>query len=239
MSKANTPTILPPNTPAAFLRHVLAYEAHPTTLIICGPKDEFLLSVISDIDTNTEAINNETATNQEDSPDNEQQSEPQPPQKKRDSLLIPTLMQIATSRHIRMAFVPTVTHLRAYLSTFTQSRSPVSAPPVKQRQGRPPHLLVYGFLHTHRDGSEWSAQGIGTTAACLVEAAARTGLKAAIVEPRLNQDELDAVLFDEQLPLVSGSMRKGDGTWSGRTASAKTIFGRWFTFTEADLGEWK
>ncbi|KAK3190828.1 hypothetical protein K4F52_003144 [Lecanicillium sp. MT-2017a] len=233
MSKPNTPIALPPNTPATFLRHVLAHETYSTTLVICGPKDDFINSVIADIDTPRDLPGNKD--------ENIEQSElgdaEQPPRKQRDPLLIATLMQIATSRHIRTAFVPTVTHLRAYLSTFTMARSPVSAPPVTRPQKRPPQLLVYGFLHTHRDGSEWSAQGVGTTAACLVEAAARTGLRAAIVEPRLEMDERDAHLFEEQLPIVSGSLRKADGTWSGRTVSAKRVLGRWFTFTDKDPDE--
>ncbi|KAL1843176.1 hypothetical protein VTJ49DRAFT_2727 [Mycothermus thermophilus] len=155
---------------------------------------------------------------------------PYPPhlQSQSHPLLTPTLAQLSTTRHIRTVFVPTVSHLRAFLSDFSLVDDKAAAflssthhkppprnfpplpppppPPPPQHQQpnthhrhlsteprkpleKNPLLLVYDFLALHRHTSEWSAQGIGASAAGLVEAAARTGLRAVVVEGRQRPQE--------------------------------------------------
>ncbi|KAL2019838.1 hypothetical protein VTK56DRAFT_9100 [Thermocarpiscus australiensis] len=199
-------------------------------------------------------------------------------------LLRSPLYQVAVARHIRTVFTPTVTHLRAFLSVFSvhddhhDPSSKVSPPPpgagttsattskVAQAHSKiappapppppPPLLLVYGFLALHRDTSEWSVQGVSNSAAVLVEAASRAGLRAVVVERRRwevggrdFQSDSQQVggremreLLAERVPVLSGSARRtgldaqleGSG-WTGRTVDVGRVLGRWFRFR---LGEW-
>ncbi|KAG4428279.1 hypothetical protein IFR05_016235, partial [Cadophora sp. M221] len=94
----------------------------------------------------------------------------------RHHLLIPTLHQIATSRAVNLVFVPTLSHLRAYLSVFS-GESQGGGEKQRQNQQRQfekmgkgvPLLVVYDLVAMHRDTSEWSAQGVGSSVAALVE----------------------------------------------------------------------
>lgn len=197
MAPIPTPLIFPPTLPSELLTSVIRRETHPTTLIICSSRAEFLTSLINDVQNPpTHPENAEghpaavTATTTTTNP-----------------LLAAPLYQVAVARHIRVVFVPTVSHLRAHLSVFSQAGSKVSPPPplpppdVGQKQ-QPPLLMVYGFLALHRDTSEWSAQGISATAAALVDAGRRCGFRPVLVDaPRGPEAEM-----------VVG---REDGDWDG------------------------
>lgn len=205
------PVILSPASPSELLDYVLASHRHPTNVLVCWPRKQFLGALVQDIGGRT---------GQDD-------------QHRRHALLEAPLAQVAVSRHVAMAFVPTVTHLRSYLATFFACDSRTPPPPSlygpPSPDGPPPLLLVYGFLELHRDGTEWSAQGLNTSAAGLVESAARNGLRAAIVEPRKTEspEELGTSL-DETVPILSESKMRDDGSWSGRLVPVRCILGRWF-----------
>ncbi|PSR77389.1 hypothetical protein BD289DRAFT_445438 [Coniella lustricola] len=182
---ATVPLILSPASPSQLLTSIVQTERHPTTLIVCSSKAHFLSSLVADY-------------------------RPQPHRSAAtDTTLLTTpLYQLAIARHIRLVFVPTVSHLRAFLSVFNPADSPVPPPPPRPRspsspsraarlhsikkqarRQRQPRLLVYGFLALHRDTSEWSAQGLTSTAATLIEAARTSGLRAVIVEPPKSADD--------------------------------------------------
>ncbi|POR35347.1 Uncharacterized protein TPAR_04467 [Tolypocladium paradoxum] len=209
------PIVLSPATPCELLTYILSYHTHPTTLLISWPRQQFLDALVQDI------------RQQLPQPSSRDDDHPSP----NHPLLKATLMQVAVSRHIRIAFIPTVTHLRAYLATFSAAESPIPPPPNLTPSDRAPLLLVYGFLELHRDGSEWSAQGLNTSAAGFVESAARNGFRAASVEPRRTDadDELRKALA-ENVPVLSGSTRRDDGSWSGRTVPIQRVLARWFEF---------
>jgi hypothetical protein len=152
-------------------------------------------------------------------------------------LIVPTLRQVAASRHISLVFVDTVSHLRAYLATFPPEIE--KRPPEQNINGSPkgPLIVVYGLLGLHRHTSEWSAQGLGNSAAVLVEAG--WGQKVVILERR-DEGDREQKLWEERLPILNGSARRAgvegeDAVWSGRTVEVARILGRWFTF-EGDLG---
>lgn len=219
------PIVLSPATPSELLSYIISCHRYPTTVIIGSSKPGFHASLIEDIAHHL-TINGEQ--HQEDSP--------------RDSstlsashgLLKAPLYQIAISRHIRILFAPTVTHLRAYLSVFTPNDSPISAPPNHKPSSCAPFLLIYGLLALYRDASEWSAQGIGNSSALLVDAASRNAFRAAIIEPKGvgGHEDLDYI-GGELVPLLNGT-RKDDGSWSGRTVSIKQVLNRWFEFQIED-----
>ncbi|KAL6913311.1 hypothetical protein ACHAP8_003214 [Fusarium lateritium] len=213
---ASQPVVLAPATPSEFLSHIISYHRYPTTLIIGSSKAEFHTSLVEDVTrhlTLQEVDTEDSAT------------EPS------HVLLKSSLYQIAISRHMRILFAPTVTHLRAYLSVFTPKNSLISAPPNYTPDSHMPLLLVYGLLALHRDASEWSAQGIGNSAALLVDAASRNGFKAAVIEPKSVGGRKDLEqLGGEMVPLLNGTAKRDDGTWSGRTVSIKQVLNRWFRF---------
>lgn len=187
MAPIPAPLMFPPILPSALLTSMVQRERHPTTLIICSSRAEFLTSLINDVqnppahpeDAQGPAAAGTSATTTSST----------------NPLLTAPLYQVAVARHLRVVFVPTVSHLRAHLSVFSPAGSKVSPPPPppdagqKQHQHqyrhqhqRPPLLLVYGFLALHRDTSEWSAQGIGATAAALVDAGRRCGFRPVLVD---------------------------------------------------------
>ncbi|EPE24415.1 hypothetical protein GLAREA_08267 [Glarea lozoyensis ATCC 20868] len=241
---------LPPALPSELLTYVLAHQAHPTTLIICQPRSNFLTSLLNSIDQ-TSPISNPSATDDPSSAP----AEPSPVH----PLLIPTLHQIATSRSVKVVFIPTVSHLRAYLAAFGEEDRVALPVPQFEKQGKnSPLIVVYGLVGLHRDTSEWSAQGLGNSVSALVEVGERCGRRVVCFEEREDEisgdlqeleDEEEEIesrrwkevckVWEQRVPMLNGSVRRAgmgseDEAWSGRTIEAGRIFGRWFRFEKAD-----
>jgi hypothetical protein len=244
------PVALPPALPSELLTYLLTHQIYSTTLIICQPRPTFLSSLLTSIPQTLQKqpppppeggfsdLRSETTAN----------SPPLHP------LLVPTLHQIATSRHIKLVFIPTLSHLRAHLAVFSSAEAEGNGPPEKfDKPGKKrPLLIVYGLLELHRDTSEWSAQGLGHTVAGLVEAGLRTGRKIVVLEERGMEDgfsdmELEerrqtgTKVWEEGVPMLNGSVRRAgledeDGGWSGRTVEIGRILARWFMF---EKGGWE
>lgn len=218
------PLALAPSTPSSLLSSVVALQRYPTTLLIAASKDAFVTALAQDVRQHHRAQ----------PPDFTPEDAPC---LRRHPLLCPSLMQVAASRHIRTVFLPTVTHLHAYLSTFSASKSVVSAPPHQAPSETPPWLLAYGLVDLHRGGSEWSAQGIAHSLAAFVECAAGEGFRAVIVEPKTSASHGSAqAAWAERVPVLSSSLRD-DGTCSGRTVDLRRVLGRWFQFDDEDDGK--
>lgn len=245
MSASPNPIVLSPSTPSELLQYVISHHRYPTTILIGWPKQTFIEGLVEDVTLQLSLQQNKSTTTAQNSDQGGKEEETEPPDES--STLHPlqrkSLLQTAVSRHIRLLFVPSSTHLRAYLGTFSTSDSnippPISSSDVDDAdagsKSGTPLLLVYGFLELHRDGSEWSAQGIGTTAAYLVEAAARNSFRAVVAEPRGAKGfrVLDDFL-DEKVPILSGTAVRNDGTWSGRTVPIRAVLSRWFEFEQQD-----
>ncbi|KAF6815345.1 hypothetical protein CSOJ01_03608 [Colletotrichum sojae] len=222
------PTMLSPASPVELFRYVVTYQKYPTTLLICSPRADFTASLRADVKSRM--------------PQGQQLFDPEDPEAAHyaedDPHMALPLLQQAVARHIRVLYVPTVAHLRANLAVFSPADSLTPAPPnlPPPEKGKPPVLLVYGFLDLHRDSSEWSAQGIGGSAAVLVEAASRTGYRPVLVEPKGagGHESFGAVLHDDA-PVLSGSSRRHEGGWTGRTVEVRRVLGRWFRLQE---GRW-
>ncbi|KAI3322274.1 hypothetical protein HD806DRAFT_144280 [Xylariaceae sp. AK1471] len=236
------PIFLSPALPSELLSYILSHHVYPTTLIICSSRAEFLASLVQDIRRQSSGT---TPDPDPDPQDGEQSHQvPMPIEESieaKHTLLSSPLYQIATSRHIRIIYVPTVTHLRAYLSVFSSEDSRVPVPPATfalSRQ-RKPHILLYGFLDLHRDTSEWSAQGLCNTTSTLVGLAHRLSWQALVIEPRSHSrgTSLQPVLR-ETVPILSGGARRlgpdsDEGSWTGRTVEVGRVLGRWFRFQRA------
>lgn len=240
---APTPLILSPALPSELLTYIIQHERHPTTLIICSTRADFLASLVEDV--------------RRSAPGPTSKDEADPPPR---SLLSYPLYQVAVARHIRLVFIPTVSHLRAYLSVFSHADAKVPPPPADapasvRGRGKQPLLLLYGFLGLHRDTSEWSAQGISATAAALVEAGRRCAFRAVVVDaPRVEMGsetgsgEMDDAgdeaagngrefsMLDEVPILSAGVVGVGmdldDAAWTARKVTIGRALGRWFRYEE-------
>ena len=229
-------TLLSPALPSEFLSYVLDHYAHPTTVIICSSRSDFLASLVEDV------CGHEPRPTTLDGHEGIQHR-----------LLCSPMYQVAVSRHVRTVYIPTATHLRAYLSVFSADdpASRVTAPPAKfaaaaaSPSKRRPHLVLYGFLDLHRDTSEWSAQGLGSSASALVDLGRRLSWDVAVVEPRRaaasgEGSQLGAILRETVPVLSSGGRRFGleseDGGWSGRRVEVGRVLMRWFRFQR---GRWE
>ncbi|RCI10388.1 hypothetical protein L249_4433 [Ophiocordyceps polyrhachis-furcata BCC 54312] len=211
---SHQPIYLAPATPSELLDRVLSHHTYPTTLLVCWPKKLFLDGLIQEV---RQQISSASSSSGQDGHGH------------RHPLLQTPLLQAAVSRHLHLAFIPTVAHLRAYLAVFLTRNMTTPPPPADFRPSPPrqvPLLLAYGFVELHRDGSEWSAQGLNMSAAGLVESAARNGLRAAVVEPRKTdgRDEIWTTL-DESVPLLSGST-----SIRFDKVPVRAVFSRWFEF---------
>ncbi|KAK1241113.1 hypothetical protein MKX08_001087 [Trichoderma sp. CBMAI-0020] len=244
-SSLSSPIVLSPSTPSELLQYIVTHHRYPTTVLIGWPKHIFVEALAEDVNLHLH-LQAQTAAENEDKVDKEEEEEEEeelPPAKPPPThpLQRKTLLQTAVSRHIRLLFVPSSTHLRAFLGTFSASDSKIPLPPSSSSPDAsdygPPMLIVYGLLELHRDSVEWSAQGIGTTTTYLIEAAARNAFRAAVVEPRgaMGFEALDEFL-EEKLPVLSGTAMKSDGTWSGRTVAVERVLARWFEFERQDKG---
>ena len=153
-----------------------------------------------------------------------------------------------------MVFIPTVSHLRAYLSVFPkEERDYDSGQSGEAKKKTPlPLLVVYGLVEMHRDTSEWSAQGLGNSVAGLVEAGWRGALEIVVVERKGDgeggldlEDGLEMgdarKVWGQRMPMLNGSVRRAgmgseDAGWSGRTVEVERVLGRWFRFRN---GSWE
>ena len=234
------PLLLSPALPTELLRHILDTYAYPSTLVVCASRPNFLASLASDLLIKNHHDPDDDAT------------DPQPV----DDLLAPRLFQLAVARHIRIVFTPTLSHLRAFLSVFCPEDSPVGPPPNLYPPGHnhggqsgPPALMVYGLLHLHRGGSEWSVQSVTSTASLLLEAAYRHDFRVVLVEPKVpgGVTGLDEVL-SEEMPLLGGggdrvavpprveSIVRGEGEDGSSTVDVRQAMRRWFEFQK---GKWE
>lgn len=233
-------------------------------MIICQTRSTFLSSLLSSI---PQPIQRQPPVQTVDKSapqahDKAEVQEPPPAELPHHPLLIPTLHQVATSRSVNLVFIPTVSHLRAYLAAFpapTDNQHDGRLPEQKfDKQGnKVPLLIVYGLIELHRDSSEWSAQGLGNSIAGLVAAAWRTQRRAIAVEERKADEHLARVegdedgqqvehklgrkAWDDKVPMLKGSVRRvgfesKDSAWSGRTIEVGRVLARWFKFGR---GEWE
>ena len=256
-----TPIALPPALPSELLEYVLAHQAYPTTLLICQPRAIFLSSLLQAINHTSPSAS--SLSSSPPAPETKLLSDHNHnAQAQRHPLLIPTLHQVATSRQINLVFIPTVTHLRAYLAVFPRLEKDET--PLKQewdKKGKnKPLLAVYGVVGLHKDTSEWSAQGLGNSLAAVVQAGLRGGRKVVLIEERKLEDEDEGEresgqdvedeedgersgrgcrIWEEKVPILNGIVRRPGlesehGGWSGRTVEVGRLLARWVKFRNGD-----
>jgi hypothetical protein len=263
MSRA--PIFLSPATPSELAIYVSSKCVHPTTVVICMSQQEFDFALNEDIAREMRLHNPNHARDQDNEPQESDQGGPTARFADLDNdldmsvmpepadttpawispLLQHSIQRIAIAKHIRVVFIPSVSHLRAWLTVLPPPDPKNVEPPpttstkiTSSRSETVPLLLLYGFLDLHRDTSEWSAQGLGSSAATLVEASRQANLRAVVVEPRTDWDGRvrdTETLVNEEMPMLSGAERRAvardherNGGWIGRTVAVSRVLGRWF-----------
>ncbi|KAF7869741.1 hypothetical protein EAF04_004525 [Stromatinia cepivora] len=170
-----SPIALPPALPSELLTWILNHSAYPTNILICKSRAAFVSSLLADITSNTSLP--PVSSNDIPSSPPYPTTTTAPTETPSHSLLLKTLHQISISRHISLIYIPTTSHLRAYLSVLSaETPSKIEAPPDRKwdKLGmKRAMIVVYGLVELHRDTSEWSAQGLSRSLAGLVEMGGR------------------------------------------------------------------
>ncbi|KAE8146396.1 hypothetical protein BDV25DRAFT_51475 [Aspergillus avenaceus] len=195
-----------------FLQYIIDRDATTTTLIICSTRESFLRQLY------TTACTNENAN----ASDHE--------------FLAQTISLLSKSSKIKVVYCPTVENLRAYLAVlppFSSSSQEVVAE--KQSMNRP-LIAILGPLALHSPTSEFSAQGLSRTLASAVETASREGMDL-ILSERADATgsavgDRGKALWHTNVPLLSSSVRRGEGSWLGRSVPVERVAQRWFEFYE-------
>ncbi|KAF1362918.1 hypothetical protein EJ07DRAFT_174498 [Lizonia empirigonia] len=229
---ACVPTVLFPLTLPALLDYVLSTQSgsSPTTLVVCSERKTFLEQL-------AQSLKRQQVTDQNSS---------------LHQLLAPTLHNLSTTRHVKLAFCASVPALLAYLTTYDRP----GYVHVDESEGRD-RLVLVNPLALHKPTSSFSAQGLSRTFAAAVDTALRTGVKLHLVECESMQDapehnggedkvksdgdEEDHFTaesqdpWDQHVSILNVSARRfgsgaGERAWAGRTVKAKRIAARWFQF---------
>lgn len=206
------------------INSILKVHTAPISLVICATRETFLQDLQTDL--------------HRDSPESLH------------PLLVPTIHLLATTRTIRLAFTPTLGHLRAYLATYQLTIETLEKS--SRLQGLvslSPMLFIFGLIALHSSSTEFSAQGLSRSVAMAVEAADNARAKLVLAELRkggenetmdagdnIGESETEYDPWRQQVSLLNGSVRFGDDSrpWSGRTVEVRTIVGRWCKFEALD-----
>ncbi|KAL8686473.1 MAG: hypothetical protein Q9218_007079 [Villophora microphyllina] len=213
---------LPPMKTNDFIEYVLQYHEAPTTVVVCSSRDTFVENLRSLLYVADEQ------------PESPMTGESHP-------LLVPTIHQLATSRTIKLAFAPTLPHLRAYLASYAPEEGPDHVPAALAK----PHsgfsmLAVYGFLSLHRSTTEYALQGLSRSLAIAVEAAETWGMQLVLIEDPNDWDlelpeQADEAetrpardIWKEQVPLLNSSIALSDDrAWAGRIVNTGAVVSKW------------
>ncbi|KAH9882151.1 hypothetical protein J1614_001323 [Plenodomus biglobosus] len=238
-----SPAVLHPLTLPGLLDYIFATQSGtcPTILVVCSSRDSFVQDLL-------EALQHEQTEHRS---------------TRLDDLIAPTLFNLSTTQHIRLAFCPSVQTLLAYLTAYG-GRHKTERVVVGGSEGRE-RLVLVNPLALHAPTTSFSAQGLSRTFAAATEAALDAGTILNMVEcqgkrrrGREHEDEdededADMVEGDEQgsiavgeedpwdqeLSILNVSARRfgsnsSDRAWAGRTVTARRVAGRWFHFHTVD-----
>ncbi|GIZ41423.1 hypothetical protein CKM354_000472700 [Cercospora kikuchii] len=201
-----------------FVQHILKSHAPSSTLVICSSKDDFLTAFREPPATTSRSMDGLD-----------------------DWLQIPTLRLLSTSRTLKLAFCPDITHLRAYLAVYgvNVAKRAGETDTALRRKDAQPILAILNPLELHRPTSAFSAQGVNRTFANALEAAHSTNSKLILAEwqPQIEdfggshgQRQLNP--WDEELPILNMTTKRLGDLSVGRTVKARTVAQRWCAFEQ-------
>jgi len=233
-----------------FVQGILNRQEGPSTLVFCGTREVFINQLLS---VRKDARESRPDANEQPPPT--VQPEHTAATAAKHPWSIPTLRLLATSRSLKLAFCPDITHLRAYLATYQSTLFARSAQQSSLDATKPTRrvLAILNPVQVHRETSAFSAQGLNRTFAVAVEAAHASESHLIIAEcppyedGRAETDELaptsgDQVqpnmipssVWDEEVSILNVTTKSfgaGERGWVGRTVKLRTIAERWFHFS--------
>ncbi|KAH8728701.1 hypothetical protein GQ44DRAFT_701858 [Phaeosphaeriaceae sp. PMI808] len=234
------PTILYPLTLFGLLQHFVTSQpgTTPTTLIVCSTRDAFLQQLALNLkqeqsrNTNTSVLH----------------------------LVTPSLHNLSTTRHVKLAFCASVQTLLAYLTAYGRGNSPQS-----DGSKEKPRLVLVNLLALHAPTSSFSAQGLARSFAAAIESAFQANSQLYVVECQdqgrntMHQDETQDSEMDnedmehntenepgestdpweQEVSILNVTARRfgsnsNERAWAGRTVKAKRIAARWFHFQKLE-----
>ncbi|CAI6275414.1 unnamed protein product [Periconia digitata] len=241
------PTVIyPPLSLPTLLNRILTHQAGPafitTTLVVCSTRHAFLQRLLSHLEQ----------------PEGGGQSDEQG-RITLEHLIIPTLRNLATARHVHVTYCASVQALLAYLSTYSGAAEEEAASHPSMTNER---VVLVNPLALHAGTVSYSAQGLSRTFAAAVEAATRLDVSLVLAEcdqipttgeSSQQEDDMDVITqrneelphtdsnvhlvsdpWEQEVSVLSASMNKfGSGSerpWAGRTVKVKRIAARWFEF---------
>ncbi|KAI9045260.1 uncharacterized protein KD926_009674 [Aspergillus affinis] len=196
-----------------FLQYILDNNATTSLLIICSERNKFLRRLLATV-----------------------RAQPQETLQSR-QLVTKTLGLLSRSSRIKVAFCPTLEHLRAYLSVlhFNNAAGQDTAVAGEQRSCQP-LMAILDPLALHHPASEFSAQGLSRTLAAVVETSAREVVDLVLCECQdvTRPNNSGQTLWNAHVPLLNSSVRTGrdESTWGGQSVPVKRIAQRWFEFSD-------
>ena len=213
-----------------FVTHLVHNHAAPSILIVCGTQETLLENVLHDL--RSLSTSNEG---------------PEPIPQPEHALLTPTLHLLAKATTLRMAYVPSLPHLRAYLATFSaQHDASKPSNTSKKTASSTPTMALLNPLALHRSTGDLTAQGLNRTISLAVEAAHRQSMQLVMVdmgheqqsgeEPGASTSNVGEPSdpWDERIPLLNSSLRfKGEErAWAGKTVKIGQVAERWCKFLD-------
>lgn len=234
------PIVLYSLTLPELLNYILTTEsftAH-TILIVCSSRETFLQQLSQSLQPREDNQNESTY-----------------------DLVTPTLHNLSSTRHVKLAFCASVQALLAYLTAHGRAGCKHEL-----EAGKIDKLILVNPLALHAPTPSFSAQGLSRSFAAAAEAALRSGAELQVVECRIKKERSEEQ-DEEAMPITNGddeennnintdddqiadpweqevsilnvsSRRFGSGSgerlWAGRTVKAKRIAARWFRFQGLD-----
>lgn len=224
------PAVLDGLSLSGLVQYVLDQHGSPSTLVVCGTKEAFLKQLIAATAQDESAFRNQA----------------------RQLRTEPNLRLLSTSRTVRLAFCPDITHLRAYLATYTGHQFDKHGPDMSSSGNKKRILAILNSIQLHRATSAFSAQGLNRTFSAAVEAAHHTSSSLVIAEcpvhspePALDDSVTDDAdgqplehpapqsLWEEEVSILNVTTKSfgaGERGWVGRTVKLRTVAERWCTF---------
>jgi len=235
---AISPTVIYPLTPAALLRYILTTQVGTasTLLIVCSCRDDFLRQLARSLQKQQDVGGDDCMQD----------------------VVSPSLHNLLTTRHIKLAFCASVQVLLAYLTVHGQTGSVHDG-----EHGSRSRMILVNPLALHASGLSFSAQGLSRSFAAATETALQLGAVLQVVEcpsegittepmaegedPEMqieqreshNDTNSEQDPWEQEVSILNVSARRfgpssGERAWAGRTVKAKTIAARWFQFQNLD-----
>ncbi|KAF2265824.1 hypothetical protein CC78DRAFT_177068 [Lojkania enalia] len=209
----------------------------PTTLIVCSSREDFLQGLLYALQHQDDQASDTLK-----------------------QWITPTLHNLFTARHVKLAFCTSVQMLLAYLTAYGGVNTSTDIGEGRQDE----RLVLVNPLALHASTPSFSAQGLSRTFAAANETALRVKAKLLVVEcpgtqreihhddddvgtggATEDEEERSEVLiekedpWEQEVPILNISSRRwgsgsGERAWAGRTIKVKRVVGRWACFDRID-----